>query len=91
MLTNNHKVYIHCGAGQSRSSTLAIVYQCLYIKSKLWKNPNDVENVIKANHLGSSPNMQVVNLTLNTYKDFQMKILEGLKQKDIEFESLRRQ
>jgi hypothetical protein len=32
-------VYVHCTAGVSRCSTLAVFYSCLYLKSTDWKNP----------------------------------------------------
>ena len=35
-LENNHKVYIHCTSGYTRSSTLVIFYLALYLKSKNW-------------------------------------------------------
>ena len=36
LLEKRHRVYVHCTAGQSRSTTLAITYLCLFIKSKHW-------------------------------------------------------
>lgn len=37
LLQKRHRVYVHCTAGQSRSTTLALIYLCLYVKSNKWE------------------------------------------------------
>ena len=54
------KVYIHCTAGLSRSTTVVITYLTLFQKSKMWFNTNKVEDLVAQCCSGSSPNIQAV-------------------------------
>lgn len=70
LVSNKRTVYIHCTSGQSRCTTLATLYLCLFLKSKNWNKPHEIEKALKICHKGGSPNMQAVNLALAKYKQF---------------------
>lgn len=83
-------VYIHCTSGQSRCTTLSAFYLCLFLKAKNWQKPDEVLAAIKMCHKGSTPNTQVVHLALQKYKQFQLDLLERMKQLKLEEERRRR-
>ena len=79
LLEKRHRVYIHCTAGQSRSTTLAITYLCLFIKSKHWQSPGLVEQNLVKMHKGATPNMRAVSVCLHRRAQFQRDILDRMQ------------
>ena len=71
LLTDDHRVFVHCMSGATRSPTLVICYLCLFLKHKNWQNPNDVSIFVNNEHDWSTPNLKVVNKMLREYKQFQ--------------------
>ena len=84
-----HRVYIHCTAGQSRATTLAITYLCLFVKSKHWQSPGLVEQEVTKMHAGATPNMRAVALCLHRRAQFQRDILDRM-QRETDAEALAR-
>ena len=72
-------VYVNCTAGQSRSTSLAAFYLCLYLKAKNWKNPEEVIKAVKMCHQGASPNSVAINLGLQRYKQFQLDLFDRFR------------
>lgn len=67
-----HRVYIHCGAGLSRSPTVTITYLTMFRKSKLWITQERVEQLVNNNCAGSSPNMLAFARTRSKYNHIMM-------------------
>lgn len=89
LLEKRHRVYVHCTAGQSRSTTLAITYLCLFIKSKHWQSPGLVEQNLLKMHKGATPNMRAVSVCLHRRAQFQRDILDRM-QRETDAEALAR-
>lgn len=70
LLEQSTTVYIHSTAGQSRCTTLAAFYLCLFMKAKNWQNHEEVIKAIKMSHNGASPNGPLVGQALQKYKQF---------------------
>ena len=68
MIERKRTVYVNCTAGQSRSTSLASFYLCLYLKAKNWKNPEEVIKAVKTGHKGACPNKVAIILGLERYK-----------------------
>lgn len=79
MIEKKRIVYVHDTAGQSRCTTLAAFYLCLFMKANNWKNPDEVVKAIKKCQEGSAPNVQVLHLALQKHKQFQLDLLEKLR------------
>ena len=77
LLEKDRIVYVNCTAGQSRSTSLAAFYLCLYLRAKNWKNPEEVIKAVKMCHQGASPNSAAINLGLQRYKQFQLDLFEN--------------
>ena len=91
LLDRKHRVYLHCTAGQSRNTTLAICYLCLYIQTHHWSQPKGLLHHFNQMHPGSSPNMRIVNAFLIRHADLQKKILDQMNRanREDEFERAR--
>lgn len=63
------KVFVHCTSSSTRGPSVALVYLCLYIKDKNWRDPELVAKDIKMYHKPAFPNMKAVNGTIATNKD----------------------
>jgi protein-tyrosine phosphatase len=87
---NDRTVYVHSCAGQSRCTTLAAFYLCLFMKAKNWQNKDEVLGAVKLSHNGCSPNANVYNLALKKFKPYQQEILDRLRRQREEEERRRR-
>lgn len=76
------KVFIHCTSGIVRSPTLVLIYLCLFMKHKNWKNPFQVEQHLKGRYTDPNkcqPNMETVQKVLQDNKKFQQDVAEWQK------------
>lgn len=53
-----HRVYVHCSTGVSRSPTLFLCYQALFMKSNL--SLPDMQKELRKLHSYSTPNMKMI-------------------------------
>ena len=86
----NHIVYVHCGSGFVRAPTLAALYICLYVKSKNYDRPEEVEKMIKKRMDGTAVvNLEAVNRSITTNLRIQTEILDKIRA--IEYERERKE
>ena len=64
-------VYIHCTAGMGRAPASLLTYLILFKKVNCWRNPTDVDLLVKSYRKVSVPNMGAVYKVTQDNSGFQ--------------------
>jgi len=77
------KVYMHDTSSATRAPSVAITYMCLYMKHDNWQNEKLVESYVKSNHNYSTPNMHIVQKTINNNVHIRDTVLKEINDEKI--------